>query len=350
MRSLETSAAPSEIPSEPALTDWVQRALSKVGLVWMFLLLFAGFMAVTVLFKMTFLDFGAIFDGPIIWIDAVNAALFAYIPAASRLLRQGRLRDLRDLRCLLACDAAEFALLQEQTVSVAPRRLAAGGIIGAIVRGAAPILDPAWFGQPLSLVPPGVIIFFVLRNAALGWLLGHTVLSELAATRAFFSIGREHARVDLFDVTPLAPFARAGARSAVTWMLTSWLVSLFWLGPAGAETGNGPIVAVILVTVLMEFFFSVAGLRQSIRRAKRDALDALVAQIRQTGTLLATGQPAGDGPVLADLVSLQTLIEHVPEWPMGGPTVLRGILVAALAAGSWLGGALVERLLEAVLG
>jgi hypothetical protein len=37
-------------------------------------------------------------------------------------------------------------------------------------------------------------------------------------------------------------------------------------------------------------------------------------------------------------------------WPLGGPTVVRFVLVALLGIGSWFGGALVERLLDSALG
>ena len=314
----------------------------------MFLLLLAGYMAASVFFRIAIADRASTeWDTPYLWLfDVLNGVLFAYIPSASRFLRQARLRDLRPV---LAGDATEFALLQEQTVSVAPLRLAAGGVLGALALGHLPMHDPALWagGAPPSLLAPEMI-FLVLRHAALGWVSGHMVLSEMAATRAFSSIGREHVRVDILDLTPLAPFARGGARNAVTYMLMSSLISLFWLGPA-ASSANGSIIGVMLVMVSISFFFSVVGLRQSSRRAKKEALDALVAQIRTTEALLAAGGPQGDGPSMADLVSFHSFVERVREWPMGGSTVLRGTLVAALAAGSWLGGALVERLVETAL-
>jgi hypothetical protein len=39
----------------------------------------------------------------------------------------------------------------------------------------------------------------------------------------------------------------------------------------------------------------------------------------------------------------------VPEWPVTLPTLLRSGLFVLIGIGSWLGGALVERMLEAVL-
>jgi hypothetical protein len=49
---------------------------------------------------------------------------------------------------------------------------------------------------------------------------------------------------------------------------------------------------------------------------------------------------------LADLVALQGTLERVREWPVNAPAVARAALVAALALGSWLGGALVEHVVN----
>jgi hypothetical protein len=40
----------------------------------------------------------------------------------------------------------------------------------------------------------------------------------------------------------------------------------------------------------------------------------------------------------------------VREWPVGAPALARGALIAALGLGSWLGGALVERVVDRLFG
>ena len=59
-------------------------------------------------------------------------------------------------------------------------------------------------------------------------------------------------------------------------------------------------------------------------------------------------RPARDG--LADLIEYRRLVEEVPEWPLDPGVRARFLLYVALPLGSWLGGALVERLIDAALG
>ena len=52
---------------------------------------------------------------------------------------------------------------------------------------------------------------------------------------------------------------------------------------------------------------------------------------------------------MADLVAYRSLVQGVREWPFDVSTLARFLLFGALGVGSWLGGALVERLLDVVL-
>jgi hypothetical protein len=188
-----------------------------------------------------------------------------------------------------------------------------------------------------------------LRHAATGWLFGHAVLTEAHCVGAFRRLGAEELRVDLLDLTPLAPIARAGLRSALSWVLCSSLLSLFWLGP-GAARANSLGIGVILVLVMVAFFISLSGVHANIRRAKQRALDGLTRAIRDRSASTLGGIPSGDGPSLADLVALHGFIERVREWPLGAPAVARGALIGLVALGSWGGAALVELLMERALG
>jgi capsular polysaccharide biosynthesis protein len=96
------------------------------------------------------------------------------------------------------------------------------------------------------------------------------------------------------------------------------------------------------------FFYSVAGVRESIWREKATQLDALRERIRgqRSAVLGEAAAPAGEGAQLANLIAYHDLIERAPEWPFDAPMIARLALFAGLGLGSWLGGALVERLLE----
>ena len=43
------------------------------------------------------------------------------------------------------------------------------------------------------------------------------------------------------------------------------------------------------------------------------------------------------------------MVGAVPEWPLDAPTLRRFVLYLAIPFGSWLGGAVVERIVDLVL-
>ena len=77
-----------------------------------------------------------------------------------------------------------------------------------------------------------------------------------------------------------------------------------------------------------------------VRAAMRGELDALAGS-----RLAGRGEPLS----LADLVAWESRIDAVREWPVDAPVLLRFAIYAAIPLGSWLGGALVEHMLGAVL-
>ncbi len=355
----EADAAATEPPSAestgamPRATDWIVRPFTVPGrsTAGIALGLFLAFVTVTWGFRVGVegISLRELVRSPLAYLDLVNAVVFAYIAVALHLLRLGRLRDLSALRPALEADDGRFASLTVEVVNVPPRRLLRGGLVGALLLASAPVLDPGiWAGRPPPLLSPEMI-FKVLQHAATGWLAGHVAVTETQFVRAFRRLGAEELRVDLLDPTPLAPIVRPGLRSALTWVLCSSLLSLFWLGPSAAQS-NSFLIPAILILVLMIFFVSIAGARANIRDTKQRALDDLARAIRDRGDATLRGVPPGEGPSLADLVALHGFIERVREWPLGAPAAARGALIGLVALGSWGGAALVELFIERALG
>ncbi|HSJ95999.1 MAG TPA: hypothetical protein VLC53_02940 [Myxococcota bacterium] len=85
------------------------------------------------------------------------------------------------------------------------------------------------------------------------------------------------------------------------------------------------------------------GARDAIAAAKRAELAASRQALRA-----ARADALGARP-LADVLAWRGFVESVPEWPFDAPTLLRLALYLAIPVGSWLGGALVERLVDALL-
>jgi hypothetical protein len=281
-----------------------------------------------------------------LWFDILNGVIFAYIPAATVILRRGVARDLFELRPILRGSDAEFENMLTSATRVPARRLAIYCAVSVPLFALMPIYDQGFFeGTRPSLGDP-LLQFFMLRQAVLGWVAGYAVANTLGAAGAYVRLGRNYVKVDLLDTRSLHPIARQGMRSAFTWILLVSMISLFWLGP-GAGQANGPIMIIVIFWVTASLLYSVSGVRDSIRREKSAQLHTLRQRIRsEYAAIEEAGSESDGGLQLAGLIAYQDLIERAPEWPFDAPMVARLALYATLGLGSWLGGAVVERLVE----
>ena len=86
-----------------------------------------------------------------------------------------------------------------------------------------------------------------------------------------------------------------------------------------------------------------------IQAAKQQELSWCRDQIRRRRGSLATEGAAPEGGLLDELVAYHRLVKEVRSWPFDAPTLARFALYLAIPLGSWLGGAMVERLLDVLL-
>jgi hypothetical protein len=92
----------------------------------------------------------------------------------------------------------------------------------------------------------------------------------------------------------------------------------------------------------------VRGLHRRIRAAKEAELEhvrAAVARARQE--LLKESGAIAEAARMPGLLGYEQRITSVPEWPLDAPQLGRFGLIVLIGLGSWLGGAVVEHLLDA---
>lgn len=105
------------------------------------------------------------------------------------------------------------------------------------------------------------------------------------------------------------------------------------------------LVGVLLATATAAFLYPVRGARGPIHAAKRRALAEVRHEIREDRARMADGAAAGQR--LPALLAWEARVEGVSEGPFDTGTLARfGLLLPLL---SWLGGALVERAVDALL-
>jgi hypothetical protein len=122
------------------------------------------------------------------------------------------------------------------------------------------------------------------------------------------------------------------------------------------EEGFGGVIVTAwtssIVIVMATFLGPVLGIRRQIVIAKQKELRWCNDKI-ETSRNLFKGHEAADldgSPRLGDLITYKKYINDLSEWPFDVSTVLRLLLYSLIPLGSWLGGAMVERTVDAFLG
>jgi hypothetical protein len=222
------------------------------------------------------------------------------------------------------------------------------GVLGGI---AVATLDPNLrdINRHLSAADPRYITF-VLQNILFGALGARLIAAEIHMTGAYVRLGKR-VEVDLFDQSSLLVFARKGLRSTVVWVLMSSVFSMFWvLDSAGQANVILPIGVLALVTVAL--VAPTRGVHLRIVAAKAIELARVGDAIRTESAASLTPRSAGALPEdarLGNLIQYQEFVRSIRDWPFDLSIVARSMLLILLGAGSWLGGAVVERLLGLAL-
>jgi hypothetical protein len=153
--------------------------------------------------------------------------------------------------------------------------------------------------------------------------------------------------VDLLDLSPLFPFVKQGL---LTTLLTIGLVSIFSL--LLLDPGEWPVVARAylgcLAIALIGFWLPIRGVHQRIHEIKEAELKWTRERIHQSEILLHSGSPDMLPGQMADLVANLKLIEDASEWPFESLTIVHVMAYLLIPLVSWLGGLLIESLLEIV--
>jgi hypothetical protein len=279
--------------------------------------------------------------------EAVLALLLAYALVAPFQSARGARSDLRALGPVLDGSQAEVEQLDERLGGAGRRAHLRFTALGALLGVAINFYPGIWAAG----APPGwsnpELSWGLIRNGATLALMTRFFAVDLEVSGALSRLGRDRVRIDLLDLRPLAPFARNGLRSALLYVVAAAILAPMALGPWALDWLVAALIAYFAVGLAM-LLLPMRGVHLRIGEAKAAELAAVRAAIRrQRETLLEPGAaPPGR---LAEQLAYEARIAGVSEWPFDTPTVLRFALVLAIPLGSWLGGALMERLIDALL-
>jgi len=199
--------------------------------------------------------------------------------------------------------------------------------------------------------PSGVVVWVLLRNALVFGTVFQCAAYDLHVARLFARAGRAVREVDLFDPAPLQPFGRQALEGALLWFALTSLVAFFLFDDL-SRRWTVSFLALLAGLSLVLLVLPAAGVRGRVRAAKAEEAERVRALLRRARDgALAPGAEKDEAPLrLGALASYLQLVTSAREWPFDAPTLVRIGLTLALPLGSWLGGALVERLVGWALG
>lgn len=280
------------------------------------------------------------------WFELLMAAVIGVVPAQSAYGLRAARRDLRALRPVLRGSEADFAERLHEITSFRRGPLAAATLVG-VPLGLASVLHPGAWPEGYPPVTDSLLTYIVARNVVVFLLLARAVYFDIAIARSFSEIGRRWCRVDLLDLEPLAPFARRGLRGALVWIVATSVIAPLFFADFARDTAVGVFVGIVAVAASV-LVLPVMGVHRAIIAAKADELERVREHLRRR----RDGRPVESfaGWSLTDVLAYEARIAGVRSWLFTGSTLLRFCLYVGLGVGSWLGAALVERMLGSVLG
>jgi hypothetical protein len=291
---------------------------------------------------------GAVFADQLI--SVIIQVLTGFMVGAQLWLRRSAAADIERLRPVLDCSAAETDDFVRSALRMGrASAVVAGGIALPIGLLVVPDLES---GLPylLSERPwSHDFVWGLWLNALLFPLLGWAGTGSYDRWRLFARLEERVGRIDLLDLGALAPFARPGLRDASVWLVGSSLASFIFVN-VDFHWSTGLVILATVGVGTLAFVLPTLGIHRRIRGAKRAELATVRETIRRVRPALFHEAEGGrDVARLPALLAYEARIEGVREWPFDTPTLARFGLLVLLATGSWLGGAVVERVLGVVL-
>jgi len=280
-------------------------------------------------------------------IAIVQCLVIGYLPAALlSVLRNGR-RTVLVLRATLDCTREECETLSA-SIKLNTRGLVITGLAGLILSLATPYLTPPVPEAPWnpSTWGPEVAWHRILGPLTMAWTwwLAYAIITvSIRMSR----IAKQMCKIDLLDLSPLAPFTQLGLTNALLLIGSLSIWSLMMI-----ETGFGQMMIIIGGATLAGTAFAllapVHGVHKRICRSKKRELDWVNGEISEQQASFHNTSTGNTGGRMADLVAYRGMIEDVSEWPFTINTYSRVFLYVLLPVATWGVGLVAEQMMERI--
>jgi hypothetical protein len=278
----------------------------------------------------------------------VHCLLIGYAPAAFLYAQRSGRRTVLVLQGALGCTREECETLAA-SVRLSGRGLVITGLIGIALSFLGPYMVPPVPPTPWSPSTWGPeVAWHRILGPAIGWWqwwLGYAIVT---VSMRMSRLASKLNRIDLLDLSPLAPFTQQGLTNAllVIGLLSIYSLMLLETGFGGAVLAIGGMTLVVAALALLS---PVRGVHNRIRQAKDSELRRIIGAISTQRSALEDPDASRRIGEMADLVAYRGLIEDVPEWPFTTSTYTRFILYMLIPVASWVLGGVAEEIVGRAL-
>ncbi len=152
--------------------------------------------------------------------------------------------------------------------------------------------------------------------------------------------------INLFDPSLVKPYAQHGVRSSLLAIVGLSISANLWLDPKSPTVGTLSSVLMLVAASSLALLLPTWGIHLRLKAEKHNELRQMRAAITarrnpQTRTVDEAHQLRAD-------LAMEARLTAVSEWPFDAGSYGRVALYVLLGLGSWIGAALVERLLESL--
>ena len=296
---------------------------------------------------------------PFAWAAIVTSLLAGYACAAASYSLMADWQELDGFARLLGLDVeplrAEWTAAQSKAhgraIMLGWVFFAVGlGVILVTVPGAADLVRLPRAGAPMPWFMQTAAAWFLVVTPPIFYLLGKGLYHTVKDARFLAGMRTRHLKIDLFDLAGLKAVTRMVMRQSLVWIIGSSIGSLYFLSEQIERVVLLPFFLIIVGVALVLLFLPLNGVHRKIVSAKACELSRLRAAIAGERKLLLSEKEVGTGAALAGLIALEERTKSLPDWPLDFSTMGRFSFYLAIPLVSWVGGALVERVVDVAMG
>jgi hypothetical protein len=183
-----------------------------------------------------------------------------------------------------------------------------------------------------ELSQPTIAGWPYFRNLFYVFALSQLIWIDIALAHQLGKLLEEHGKVNLLDRSGLRPLAKRTRRNVLVWIP---LIS------------HSILFIVVMLTVVN---LPATGIRRRYIEEKRQQLEKVRARIADRSAAVVDGSPTSEASNLPELISWEQRLQQARVWPYEMTIYWRVFLYVGIGLASWVGAALVERFIGALIG